>query len=203
MPTGSTASLQVDPPATPFPALNDLLQQQARIIVPSQQALQTFWECNLESSMAITQTKQLSTLSTQIADSPHPTTFTSNLVQHEVEPPAPSPPSPLNPVHDLLEVNGASLPTAWSKSDEYSTNGDTHSSHLGSQSLSPKVKKHAKSHKRSPQPKSRYPPSFKLSLAKQEAVLLRKTIQMACFFCRSRKIACGQPLPGDPNRTCK
>ena len=169
----------------------------------SQQALQTFWESHLESSTEITQTKRLTTVATQI-DSPHPTKFTtspSNLVQHAAETPTPSTPSPLNPVHDLLEVNDTS-PTGWSESDGFSTNGDTHSSYSGSRSLSPKVKKHTKSHKSSPRPKSRSL-GFKLSLAKQEVVSTRKNIQIACFFCRSRKIACGPPLPGDPNHTCE
>ena len=32
---------------------------------------------------------------------------------------------------------------------------------------------------------------------------LEKRPPLACLFCCGRKIACGPPLPGSPNRTCK
>lgn len=31
----------------------------------------------------------------------------------------------------------------------------------------------------------------------------KKPLTLACLFCRKRKIACGSPPPGSPNRTCK
>ncbi|KAF9486716.1 hypothetical protein BDN71DRAFT_1425770, partial [Pleurotus eryngii] len=30
-----------------------------------------------------------------------------------------------------------------------------------------------------------------------------KPLKLACLFCRGRKIACGPPLPGSKDRTCK
>ncbi|KAH8077507.1 hypothetical protein BXZ70DRAFT_861020, partial [Cristinia sonorae] len=30
----------------------------------------------------------------------------------------------------------------------------------------------------------------------------KKPLTLACLFCRKRKIACGSPPPGSPNRTC-
>lgn len=32
---------------------------------------------------------------------------------------------------------------------------------------------------------------------------LEKKPPLACLFCRGRKIACGSPLPGSPDKTCK
>ena len=31
----------------------------------------------------------------------------------------------------------------------------------------------------------------------------REAVSLACYFCRKRKIACRQPPPGSPDRTCK
>lgn len=90
-----------------------------------------------------------------------------------------------NPLHDrhLLEVDEPSSPASNESAGEYSTNGGT--------DLSPKAKK-----LQSMSPKG---PALRLSPSPAS----KKITKVACLFCRKRKIACGPPLPGSTNQTCR
>ena len=47
-------------------------------------------------------------------------------------------------------------------------------------------------------------PAMRLSpLPRNKHQPLDKKPPLACLFCRGRKIACGSPLPGSPDKTCK
>lgn len=209
MPVSNVASPQVNPPAAPptfQPALDDLLQPQPHMIVPSQQALGAFLEGRRESAAELTQ-KTFAAAPRMITDFPHPDTFAASpaeLVQREV---ATAAPSLLYSVHDLhvLDTDEAPSPTASYETDEYSPGG-SHQSHSPARSLSPKGKKRAISRSWSPRLKSTSPKRSALRLSpapasKKSAPEKKQTL--ACLFCRGRKIACGPPLLGSPDRTCK
>ena len=177
-------SSQANPPAAPptfQPALDELLQPQPHMIVPSQRALGEFLEG-----------RRGSVAESWMSQFPHPTTFAANpddlIRRAEVGTPAPS---LLHPVQDIDE---APSPATSDGSFQFP--------------LSPKAKKRATSTSRKGSPRlkemspkrlalrlSPAPPSKKLASDKKQT--------LACLFCRGRKIACGPPLLGSPDRTCK
>ena len=175
--------LQASPPAaspTFQPALDKLLQPQPHMIVPSQQALGKFLEdrcgCVVESWMSLF---------------PHPNMFAANpddLIQRKVETPAPS---LLHPVRDIDEAPSPAI-----------------SDGSFQLPLFPKAKKRAISTSRKVSPRLKVMSPKRLALHLSPAPATKKLASdkrqtLACFFCRSRKIACGPPLFGSPDRTCK
>ena len=175
--------LQASPPAAPptfQPTLDELLHPQPHMIMPSQQALRKFLEdcCGsiAESLMSLF---------------PHPNTFTTNpdnLIRREVENPAPS------LLHPIQDIDEAPPPATSDGSFQFP--------------LFPKAKKRATSTscKVSPRLKVMSPKHLALHLSPAPAskkLALDKRQTLACFFCRGRKIACGPPLLGSPDQTCK
>jgi len=110
------------------------------------------------------------------------------------------------PAHDLHSV----APKAVSPSVSLPENDGSHSPSHSHTHSSPKTKLRAISrgwspHRRSPTPR---PSSQGIRLSplpqnKKGSTDASKKPVLACLFCRGRKIACGPPLPGSLNKSCK
>ena len=172
------------------------------MIVPSQRALGEFLEGRRESVTESTQTNPSFTAAPWMAQFPHPDTFAASpddLVRC-VETPAPS------LLYPVLVTDETPSPPTSRESDGSSPGGTQQQHHFHSQSLSPKAKKRAISRRWSPRLKSMSPkrPALRSSPAlASKKLALDKKQTLACLFCRGRKIACGPPLLGSPDRTCK
>ena len=175
--------LQASPLAAPptfQPALDELLHPQPHMIVPSQWALGKFLEDHrgsiAESLMSLF---------------PHPNTFTTNpdnLIRHEVENPAPS------LLHPTQDIDEAPPPATSDGSFQFP--------------LFPKAKKRATSTSRKVSPRLKVMSPKRLALHLSPALASKKLASdkmqtLACLFCHGRKIACGPPLLGSPDWTCK
>lgn len=85
---------------------------------------------------------------------------------------------------------------------------DTHYSQGKMHSHSPVARPRSLSRGWSPPRRSISPRSASIRLSplppsKRVPVPAEKKPTLACLFCRGRKIACGPPLPGSPDKTCK
>ena len=113
-----------------------------------------------------------------------------------------------HPAHDLHPV--APEPEVASPAVSSSDSDDSYVASR-SPSHSPKAKNRAasrgrSSHRRSPSPSA---PSLGIRLSplphnrKIATTDADKKLTLACLFCRGRKIACGPPLPGSTDKSCK
>lgn len=195
----STNSLHLNLPAAPptfQPALDDLLQPQPPMIIPSQQTLATLSKDLRRSVKELTPTNQPLTVAPWMTQLPHPTTFVASsddFAQHEVGTLAPP---LLYPVHDL-HIDEASPPPT-SRISDGCTPSDTQQNYH-SQSLLPTTKKQTS------RVKSKLPKRLASCLSPVPASrVLAMNTKIACLFCRNRKIACRPPaLLGNPDRTCR
>ena len=136
-----------------------------------------------------------------MAQFPNPDTFAASPddLLLCVETPAPS------LLYPVLVTDETPSPPTSCESDG-SSPGGTQQYYFHSQCLSPKAKQRAIWHRWSPRLKAMSPkrPALRPSPAlASKKLALDKKQTLACLFCRGRKIACGPPLPGSPDRTCK
>lgn len=112
------------------------------------------------------------------------------------------------PVHNFYPVSDImSPPSSPERGESDHSVGHRHRAH---HSHSPKAKRGTPSRSWSPSRGSPSPRASSLGMRlsplpyhKRAAAINERKPPLACLFCRGRKIACGAPIPGSTDNTCK